>query len=310
MLLSISAFACNSQTKQAEDEQQEPVVTTSNPTEAPTPERIIKQYEEIEITQEDKDRGISDDITVSKIIYESDGLNIVGYLVKPAYFEGTLPVIIYNRGGNREYGKIKDTFAKVYFGYIAQKGFVVLASQYRGNDGGEGREEFGGSDVNDVLRLIDIVKETDYMDENRIYMIGASRGGMMTYICCRKSDDIQAAAIHAGVSNCIDQYNYRGNSMKSVYKSLIGYTPEENEQEYIDRSAVFWANEIDVPLYIVHGGKNDSRVLTSQSISMAKQLEKHSKVYELVIYEDEDHGLTGVKEEVLINTIEWFNSYQ
>lgn len=132
----------------------------------------------------------------------------------------------------------------------------------------------------------------------------------MTYICCRKSDDIKAAAIHAGVSNCIDNYNYRGNSMKSVYKSLIGYTPEENEQEYIDRSAVFWANEIDVPLYIVHGGKNDSRVLTSQSISMAKQLEKYDKVYELVIYEDEGHSLTGVKEEVLINSIEWFNSYQ
>lgn len=177
MLLSISAFACNSQTKHAEDEQQEPVETTSKPTETPSPERIIKQYEKIEITQEDKDRGISDDITVSKIIYESDGLNIVGYLVKPVYFEGTLPVIIYNRGGNREYGKIKDTFAKAYFGYIAKKGFVVLASQYRGNDGGEGREEFGGSDVNDVLRLIDIVKETGYMDENRIYMIGASRGG-------------------------------------------------------------------------------------------------------------------------------------
>ena len=32
--------------------------------------------------------------------------------------------------------------------------YVVVGSHYRGNKGSEGKEEFGGSDVNDVINLI------------------------------------------------------------------------------------------------------------------------------------------------------------
>jgi hypothetical protein len=35
---------------------------------------------------------------------------------------------------------------------------VVVASQYRGNGGGEGHEEFGGAEVHDILNLIPLAK--------------------------------------------------------------------------------------------------------------------------------------------------------
>jgi hypothetical protein len=41
----------------------------------------------------------------------------------------------------------------------AEDGAQVLASQYRGNDGGEGLEQFGGADVGDVVALVSLGDE-------------------------------------------------------------------------------------------------------------------------------------------------------
>jgi dipeptidyl aminopeptidase/acylaminoacyl peptidase len=56
-----------------------------------------------------------------------------------------------------------------------------LASNYSGSLFSEGKYEFGGADVNDVLRLIDIAKSIPNADPKRIVMMGWSRGGQMTY---------------------------------------------------------------------------------------------------------------------------------
>src|SRR5205085_227048 len=72
------------------------------------------------------------------------------------------PLIIYSRGGNREFGKLTAWSRLGFYTYVSN-GFVVLASQYRGNDGGEGREEYGGADVRDVLNLIPLARSLGYV---------------------------------------------------------------------------------------------------------------------------------------------------
>lgn len=75
----------------------------------------------------------------SRIRYRSDGLNVIGFLVRPRDVRARrFPVILFNRGGFLERGKI-ESFHLVDLTRLAEQGFVVLASQYRGNDGGEGR---------------------------------------------------------------------------------------------------------------------------------------------------------------------------
>ena len=48
----------------------------------------------------------SDKIESYKIKYLSDSLLVVGFIVKPKTGGSKFPAIIFNRGGNREYGKI------------------------------------------------------------------------------------------------------------------------------------------------------------------------------------------------------------
>src|SRR4029453_3397699 len=45
-------------------------------------------------------------------------------------------------------------------------------SAYRGNDGGEGREEYGGVDVRDVLNLIPLARALGYIDMHNVFMLG------------------------------------------------------------------------------------------------------------------------------------------
>ena len=64
-----------------------------------------------------------------------------------------------------------------YLSYLSRNGYVVLASQYRGNDGGQGQEEFGGADVNDVLNLMPLARSLSFADAKNTVILGFSRGG-------------------------------------------------------------------------------------------------------------------------------------
>lgn len=166
------------------------------------------------------------------ICYRSDDCEVRGYVGVPREEKGPLPAVIFNRGGNRAFSALRPQVICKY----ASQGFVVLGSQYRGNCGGTGQEEFGGADVNDVLRLIDIALELPGTFKGGVYMAGHSRGGMMTYRCCALDDRIVAAAVGSGVADCVDMYNKRVDDMKQVFQELLGGTPEEVPEEYRRRS--------------------------------------------------------------------------
>ena len=89
-------------------------------------------------------------IEVSRIIYASDGLRIAGFLLAPPG-PGPFPCLIYNRGGNREFGSIDDRVVVNLLYLIASWDYLDVASQYRGACGSEGRDEFGGADVDDDI---------------------------------------------------------------------------------------------------------------------------------------------------------------
>src|SRR5579872_6676970 len=93
------------------------------------------------------------DAIFERIVYWSDGLRVVGVISRPKNIKkGELrPVVIYNRGGAGESGKVivRTLYKRIY--PLVQLGYVVIAAQYRGNDGSEGKDEAGGNDIDDVI---------------------------------------------------------------------------------------------------------------------------------------------------------------
>ena len=250
-----------------------------------------------------------DSIDVFGITYLSDGLKIRGLMAKPKKV-GKYPCIIYNRGGNREFGSLKAYHGALTLGKIAKDGYVVIASQYRGNGGSEGQEEFGGKDVNDVVILTEVLKEVESADTEKIGMYGWSRGGMMTYIALTKTDKIKTAVVGGAVSDNYETIKDRPEMETKVIAELIPNYEEQKEEELVKRSAIKWVDKFpkDVPILMLHGNA-DWRVKPEQSLRLALEFEKYRIPYRLIMFEGGDHGISEHRKEVDEEVINWFNKY-
>ena len=171
-------------------------------------------------------------VRLYSIRYRSDACEVEGYAAFPLEGDGPWPGLIFNRGGNREFGTLRTVVLCRY----ASKGFAVFGSQYRGNCGGTGREEFGGRDVYDVLHLMDLALGLPCVKKPQMYMLGHSRGGMMTYRACALDKRIRAAAIGAGLADAFIMYDRFHDGEYDMHQDcveLIGGTPEELPEETV-----------------------------------------------------------------------------
>lgn len=239
----------------------------------------------VEQTSVDTQSEFSGRVDCYRIKYLSDGLKVVGFVLAPKTRDKNYPVLIYNRGGNRDFGSISSR-ELVYLSFLASNNYVVLASQYRGNDGGEGREAFGGKDVHDVLNLIPLAKSLRLTDPEKIVMLGYSRGGMMTYLAIKSGAPIKAAAVVGGITDIAQTYNERESAMRRVIDELVG----TNERDWKDRSAYYFAEQINIPVLILHG-EDDTQVNVTQAKKLARRLSELGKKHELLTFPKGDHGL-------------------
>jgi len=240
------------------------------------------------------------------ITYRSDGLDVAGYVLQPKRSDGPpLPAIIFNRGGNRDFGRL--VFIDLMdFASWAQQGFVVLASQYRGTAGSAGLDEFGGADVDDVLNLFPIAR-TFGADMGNVFMAGSSRGGMMTYLALKYGAPVKAAAVIGGVAD-LSQLAAERPEMRELFRELMPDFDQHGEELLRTRSALAFADRLNVPLLIMHGGA-DARVPPGQALALAQQLQREHKSFELVLYADDDHGLEHNLEDSQRRLVGWFREH-
>ncbi len=250
-----------------------------------------------------------EEIKAEKISYLSDGLTVTAYLVKPVN-GGKYPCIIYNRGGNREFGSLNNSKIAFIMAKLASNGYVVIGSQYRGNDGGEGVEEFGGKDVNDIISLIPLLKKIENADPSRIGVYGWSRGGMMTFLAHTKGPFFKAVVVGGGLSDLVMMKKDRPDMEKYVYQELMPSYIKNKERLLFDRSAVNLVKKFPkkTPILLLHG-TGDWRVSPLQSMNLSKVLLKERVPFRLVLFEGGDHGLTEFRDEVDEIVVEWFDKY-
>jgi len=274
----------------------------------------------------------ADGCLLERIVYASDGLEVEAYLARPAVIEAPLPCVLRLRGGNRDFGAWTDERAGKRLVPLAARGYIVVATQYRGNGkhgrlkypgdsicpgcgealGGVGREEFGGADVNDILALIPLLENLPGADARRIGLFGWSRGGMMTYLALKASDRFAAAVVGAGVADAVAGFAQRPDMATHVYAELIpGWDDVTRRQAALEAcSAVLWADRLpaETPILLLHG-TGDWRVDPTQALDMAAALLAARRPFRLVMLEGGDHGLTDYDDEVQRQVYNWLDRY-
>lgn len=243
-----------------------------------------------------------------KLTYLSDGLKVTAYLYAPKQIKDRkFPTIIFNRGSVVRGNIAPELIA--FFHRLASAGFVILAPMLRQSDGGEGKDEVGGADVNDLMNLVPVARTLGFVDMNNLFMYGESRGGMMTYQAIKKAFPINAAAVFGGFTDMQELIASHPKQYPQAALKQIWPDYETRKQEiWSDRSASAWPDRLTVPVLIMHGG-SDPAVNTQQSLGLAQQLQKLGRVYQLIIYAGDNHSLSNNQDERDRQAISWFKKY-
>lgn len=243
------------------------------------------------------------------ITYLSDGLKVKGFLAVPAA-AGSYPSVIYNRGGNRDFGMITPIRFAYLAGKLSSDGYVIAASNYRGVDGGEGMEEFGGADVHDVLNLLPVLEQVDRADTARIGMYGWSRGSMMSFITLTLTDRIKALVVGGILADIPAMIADRPAMDSLVLAELVPDYYVNKEEEMRRRSAIAWVDQFpaDVPILMLQG-TSDWRTKPDEPLQLAMKFNEYRIPYRLIMYEGADHGISEFADEVDTAVLDWFDRY-
>lgn len=239
------------------------------------------------------------------VTYASDSQIVSGYVVQPK--SGTthnkLPLLVYNHGGNGAFGRIGtlQLFRKLL--PLAKAGYVVVASQYRDAD------EFGGKDVDDVVRLIDLSLALPDVDASHIFLFGESRGAMMSYLVARRCSDITAMASAGGATDLIAGLAWRPE-MERVYRARIPGYEKDKKAALQARSALLWAEQLpaDMPVLLLHG-EADDRVNVEDSRAMAARLQQLGRPVKLIVYPGDNHAIQKNHRAARTEMLKWFQQW-
>lgn len=249
-----------------------------------------------------------------KISWDSEGLTIEGLLTYPKDFQpgNKYPLLLIIHGGPM--GVYEESYLGIPFAYpisvFSDDGYFVLRTNPRGSTG-YGPEfrhanfhDWGGKDMNDILRGVDYVISQGFVDEERMGVMGWSYGGYMTAWIISQTNRFKAASMGAGISNI--------STMKSStdLTCFISDCMGEDEELYKLRSPITYVKNVTTPCLIQHG-TDDKRVPPAQAHEWFNALEKEGKVANLLLYPGMGHRIpnTELLKQAMQSNVEWFNHY-
>ena len=178
------------------------------------------------------------------------------------------PLIVNPHGGPRARdAKSFDLYTQV----LVSQGYSVLQVNYRGSTG-RGREfvetlidDWGGAEQGDVAVAAEHVAGYDWIDDDRVVVFGGSYGGYSAYWQAVQYPELYDAGIAwIGLTDLEEMFETTMPHFRTELMEKYLGTPEENPDLYAERSPITHAENLDAPLFLVHG-VNDRRVPVSQA---------------------------------------------
>jgi dipeptidyl aminopeptidase/acylaminoacyl peptidase len=247
------------------------------------------------------------DLVDSSVVHfkSFDGLDIPNILWKPhqASARNKLPAIVLVHGGPGGQTTRAYNYAAQY---LANNGYVILGINNRGSSG-YGKTFFAADDGKhgreplwDCVEAKKYLQSLDYVDADRIGIMGGSYGGYMTLAALAfKPDEFKVGVDIFGVSNwlrTLESIPPYWESMREALYQEIG-NPQTQRDFLIEISPLFHADKITKPLMVLQG-KNDPRVILPESDDIVAAVKKNGVPVEYVVFDDEGHGFTKKKNQI------------
>lgn len=238
--------------------------------------------------------------------YEArDGLLIPAYLYRPkgAGSENKAPVLLWIHGGP---GGQSRPFYSGEKQFMINHGYALFVVNNRGSSG-YGKSFFAADDRKhgreplwDCVDAKEYLKSLDWIDPDKIGIIGGSYGGYMVLAALAFEPEEFAVGVDIfGVANWVRTLQkipaWWEAQRNALYKELGN--PETDLEMLKAISPVFHADKITKPLIILQGA-NDPRVLKAESDDMVSEIKKNNGVVKYIVFDDEGHGFTKTKNRI------------
>jgi dipeptidyl aminopeptidase/acylaminoacyl peptidase len=256
--------------------------------------------------------SLSDRITAAELVDSSvahfksfDGMDIPNILWKPhqASASNKLPALVLVHGGpggqtTRGYNTVAQ--------FLANNGYVVLGINNRGSSG-YGKTFFAADDqkhghepLQDCVEAKKYLQSLDYVDGQRIGIMGGSYGGYMTLAALAfQPDEFKVGVDLFGVSNWLRTLEsippYWESFREALYQEIGN--PKTQHDMLVEISPLFHADKITRPLMVLQG-KNDPRVIQAESDDIVAAVRKSNVPVEYVVFDDEGHGFGKKKNQI------------
>lgn len=222
-----------------------------------------------------------------------DGSLLYTRLIKPAGFDPAkkYPAVLQVYGGPGAQGPRNAWYGADFDQVLAHAGFVVWQVDNRGSAGrGHAFEiplfrSMGPVELADQVAGVRELVSKGFVDPARVGIRGWSYGGFMTLNALLNAPDVfRAGAAGAPVT---DWRNY-----DTIYTERYMGLPEANSDGYKNTALPQKAANLKGSLMILHNYEDDN-VLFQNSLQMIDALERAGKQFELVLYTQKTHGVTG-----------------
>jgi dipeptidyl aminopeptidase/acylaminoacyl peptidase len=226
-----------------------------------------------------------------------DGESVPLFLYRPRDTDGEVPVIVYIHGGpESQYTPLFNPVIQ----YFVHRGYAVIAPNVRGSTG-YGKRYHRLDDkrkrldsVRDLESLYGWIASAKGLDAKRAALMGGSYGGYMVLAGLAFQPELWAAGVDiVGISSFVtfleNTAPWRRKFREREYGSL-----EEDYEFLVEASPITHIDRMRAPLFIIHG-TNDPRVPLIEARQIHAALQEKGVTTELLVYEDEGHGLAKLK---------------
>lgn len=249
----------------------------------------------------------TDLVSAEVVRYKSfDGLEIPAIYYKPksASSDNKVPALVWVHGGPGGQSRV-GYFSLIQF--LVNHGYAVLAVNNRGSSG-YGKtfykmddKNHGDKDLKDCIWGKKWLQEQDYIDADKIGIIGGSYGGYMTMAAMTFAPEEFKVGVNIfGVTNWLRTLKsippYWESFRQALYTELGDPNTSDSVRLY-EISPLFHADKVKNPVMVLQGA-NDPRVLQVESDEIVEAVKKNNVPVEYVVFPDEGHGFVKKENEI------------
>lgn len=227
-------------------------------------------------------------------ITTADGVEMDGWMVKPADFDSTkkypLVFYVYSEPASTT---VNDTYYAgrnwYYQGNMAEDGYIYISLDNRGTPAPKGRawrkaiyRKIGVVNINDQAQAAKKILEWDFTDPERVAVWGHSGGGSATLNLMFRYPEIYKTGI--SLSAVANQLTY-----DNIYQERYMGLPQENMDDFIKGSPITYAENLEGNLLYIHG-TGDDNVHYQNAELLLNELIKHNKQFDFMPYPNRTHS--------------------